>query len=186
MAAAAAIKRIKEAVRNKGITLDTMSKTFQEVDRDHDGMLEVDGDFPKLLKALGLKFTARDEKILLKALCPEEEENVHMATFLAFFAPDIPKPRLAVIEKCWKVLSPSGKEFSLDDMRERFGGGEFTTIGGRRVQIEQLLSDLSSYFDTDQDHVINKTEFTLFYGKLSEAVPNDADFKAMLEASWAF
>jgi Ca2+-binding EF-hand superfamily protein len=186
MSTATVIKRIKEAVRTKGLTLDTISKTFQEVDRDHDGNLELEGEFPKLLKALGLKFTAREEKVLSKAVDPDDQEKVNITAFLAFFAPDIPKPRLAIIDKCFKVLCPSGKEVAVDSLRERFGSGEFTVIGGRRVKTEQLLKDFSHYFDSDGDGIITKMEFTLFYGKVSEAIPNDADFKAMLEASWAF
>jgi Ca2+-binding EF-hand superfamily protein len=186
MCAATVIKKIKDAVKAKGLNLTVMSKTFQEVDTNHDGCLDLDGEFPKLIKALGIKLTSREEKILGKAVDPDEQEKVTIANFLAFFAPDIPKPRLKVVEACFKLLCPEGKEISIEALRERFGAGEFTVIGGRRVKTEQLMNDFSKHFDSDQDGVIAKADFILYYTSVSESISSDDEFKAILEASWSF
>ena len=152
----------------------------------HDASISAEDDLPKFFKGLSIKLTIREMKTMTKILDPDETEKVSLSNFLAFFAPEISKPRLKAVEDSFKTLCPDGNEVTIEALREKFGTGQYTTIGGRRVRTDQLLSDIAEAFDGDKDGKFTKTEFVNYYKLLSEAVPDDNEFVEMVKASWAF
>ena len=186
MSVAVVTKKVKEAVKAKNLNISVIGKMFQEMDTDHDSSISAEDDLPKFFKGLNIKLTTREMKVMVKILDPDDTEKISITNFLAFFAPEIDKKRLQAVEEAFKTLDASGNEVTSEQLRERFGKGEYTVIGGRRVRTEQLLKDIADAFDRDRDGKFTKTEFVNYYKMLSEDVPDDNEFIEMVKASWAF
>jgi hypothetical protein len=184
MSAATVLKKVRTQVEAKGFSQSTMTKMFKEVDTNHNGVLSRDGELPKLLKAMGLKLTSRELKLFAKEISQADDENVMLAGFLSVFTPKIAAGREAVIDKCFKVLSPSGKDLLVGDLRERLGGGEFAVVGGRRVCLDEFLADLQKMFDPVKEGILTVFGFRNYYRNISSQIKTDAEFKALLEAAW--
>lgn len=186
MSVATITKKVKEAIKGKNLNISVLGKMFREMDTDHDSSISAEDDLPKFFKGLNIKLTSRELKVITKILDPEDTEKISISNFLAFFAPEIDKKRLQAVEEAFKTLGAGESEVTIDNLRERFGKGEFTVIGGRRVRTEQLLKDISEAFDRDKDGIFTKTEFVNYYKMLSEDVADDQEFTDMVKASWAF
>jgi Ca2+-binding EF-hand superfamily protein len=185
-AAAAALKKVREQIAAKGHTQSDLSKMFHEVDADGNGVLSREEELPKLIKALGLKLTAREKTLFAKAICQEDNEHILLPGFLSVFTPMIPAPREAILDKCFKVLSPSGKDIHVSHLKERLGGGEFAIIGGRRVRMDALISDLQKMFDPAGDGTLTLAGFKNYYRNISPLIQSDSEFNALVEAAWAW
>ena len=179
-------KKVKEAIKAKNLNISVLGKMFQEMDTDHDSYISAEDDLPKFFKGLNIKLLTREMRTMVKILDPDDTEKISITSFLAFFAPEIDKKRLQAVEEAFKTLDASGNEVTAEMLRERFGKGEYTVIGGRRVRTEQLLKDITDAFDRDRDGKFTKTEFVNYYKMLSEDIPDDNEFIEMVKASWAF
>jgi Ca2+-binding EF-hand superfamily protein len=189
MTATTVLKKVKEQARARNLTQSAIAKVFREVDGNHNGTVgtsEDNDEFEKLLKAMGLKLAAREKKVFIRALDPDDGGQISMANFLSVFAPDVSKERLKAIEGAFKSISPNGKDVMRNVLRERLCGPEFTVVGGRRMRTEQFLGDVFGMFDTNCDGTLSKFEFVLYYRNLSQAFESDAEFKEILQKSWAF
>jgi Ca2+-binding EF-hand superfamily protein len=183
--AAAALKKIKEQVQAKGFTQSELTKMFRELDTDQNGVLSREDELPKLLKAMGVKLTARELKFFVKEM-GGDDEHILLSGFLSVFAPKIPAAREALLDRCFKVLSPSGKNILIADLQERLGGGEFAIVGGRRLRMNGLIRDLQKLFDPAKEGTITLSGFKNYYRTISPLIKGDEEFKAYLEAAWAW
>jgi Ca2+-binding EF-hand superfamily protein len=189
MSATTVLKKVKEQARARNLTQSAIAKIFREVDTNHSGVLGTSEDkdeFEKLLRAMGLKLPAREKKVFIRALDPDDGGQVSLANILTVFAPEVSKDRLKAIEDAFKSISPNGQEVMRNVLRDRLCGPEFTVVGGRRMRTEQFLDDLFGMFDANSDGTLSKFEFILYYRNLSQAFESDAEFKAIVQASWAF
>lgn len=186
MSQATITKKVKELVKAKNLNISVIGKMFREMDTDHDSSISAEDDLPKFFKGLNIKLTTRELKVMTKVLDPDDTEKISISNFLAFFAPEIDKKRLQAVEAAFKTLEGDDSEVTVESLRAKFGGGEFTVIGGRRVRTEQLLKDIAEAFDSDKDGTFTKTEFVNYYKMLSEDIPDDNEFIEMVKASWAF
>ena len=181
------IAKAKQTVQENGpFDVATLSKMFNEVDTNKNRFLDMDEGIEKLLKHLGLKLRPREMKIIKKELDPDGDEKVYLANFISFFAKDLPENREDAVKEGFKALSEGEKKVTIEQLRKRLGDSEYAVIGGRRVLLDQLLSEISALFDMDNDGIITEADFFNYYRDLSEKIESDEMFTSIVKASWAF
>lgn len=188
MSAKTVIANVKKTIEENGPSdVATLGKMFNEVDTNHHSYLDVEDEIEKLLKQMGLKLKSREIRVIVKALDPDGEDKIYLSNFIAFFAKELPENRLAIVKDSFKALSPGGEtKITVDQLRERFGGGKYAVIGGRRVLLDQLVKDITQLFDLDNDGVITENDFVNYYRDFSNKIESDELFESIVKNSWAF
>ena len=188
MSTASINKKVRETISQKGqkLTIEVVSQMFNEIDTDHKGGIDTDEEFDKFILGLGVTLNNREKRTFIRSLNSDDDDKISLSCFLSFLLPDIPKQRKKAIEESFKNLSPDkDSNITRDVLIERFGNNEFTTIGGRKVLVSQLVDEILKMFDLDHDGKFSEADFINYYKELSSSFDNDEYFSSMIKASWS-
>lgn len=178
--------RVKNAMREKKISGSTLLKHLQELDKDHDNFLTHE-EFGKVFKVLDIPLKISELDQLKSKMNIGKTDNIGITDLLSFFAPSLSEGRVKVLEECFKTICPSGTGVTTrEHLRERFGKGEYTVIGGRRVKVDELIESLVQEFDQNNSGSLTKSDFMHYYKKFDEGMPDDEEFANLVKTSWEF
>lgn len=177
--------KVKNAMREKKISGSMLIKHLQELDKDHDNFLTHE-EFGKAFKVLDIPLKSSELDQLKEKMNIGKTDNVGITDFLTFFAPTLPEGRQKILEECFKTICPSGTAVTREHLKEKFGKGEYTVIGGRRVKVNELIDTLMQEFDHDNSGSVTKADFMHYYKKFEEIMPDDDEFITLVKTSWSF
>ncbi|VDI00884.1 Hypothetical predicted protein [Mytilus galloprovincialis] len=185
------VDKLKNDLRAKclergAIGLHGITRTFQNMDVDHDNLLSLT-EFTDGLKKYGLTFEDETAHELFTYIDKTCRGSIKFEEFLLAIRPPMSEKRIEIINKAFAKFDKETGDgvITLEDLREDYDVGNRRSYKSGFLTKDQVLSEFLQVFNKGSEDVkVTKEEFTNYYSGLGANIDTDEEFVKMMTTAW--